>query len=147
MKEITVFVDGACFGNPGPGGIGVAFYEGKERGIPIRSLSEPLSQTTNNVAEYSALIVALHTAINYYQGETILVLSDSQLVVEQVNGNWAVNDPKMVSLCREATHLFNQLPFCTIRHINREDNTVADALAQKAVRKGIRNEKKGRQMF
>lgn len=131
-KKMTkeIYVDGACSGNPGPMRI-AAFSNDPKITITMPALSVDGNNIgTNNIAEYLALIYGL--SIAQHIEDDIVIKSDSKLVVEQVNGNWKVKDPKLISLCADARllietreQLFNAST--TLVFIHREHN-LADKL-------------------
>ena len=83
MKEsLTINIDGASRGNPGPAAIGVVI---QSKGKCVKEISQTIGETTNNVAEYTALIYALQEAVKR-QAKFVEVLTDSQLVCAQVKG-------------------------------------------------------------
>jgi len=137
MRHLT-FVDGSSLGNPGSGGIGIAIYKFTDPNVPIRSISESIGLSTNNEAEYYALIRGLQTAIEMKLDE-VSIFSDSKLVVEQVNGNWKVREPRLIILYQGAKRLmellFESISSCTLAYIPRRKNAAADILAQNAARK------------
>lgn len=131
-----IYIDGASRGNPGPAGIGVVFIEPStgiaqqttQALIPIHQFSKSLGETTNNVAEYQALICALEEAVRHgYQ--TLMIKSDSELLVRQMNGQYKVRNPNLRRLHGAALQLLQSFRHCSIRHIPREQNTLADRLA------------------
>lgn len=123
-------VDGAARGNPGPAAIGVVIRDGQ--GKVIKEISEYLGRKTNNEAEYQALIRGLTEAIQ--QGATeVDVMSDSQLLVEQMNGRYKVRTAHLLPLHEKAVSLFRQLDKCTIQHVPRQRNARADLLANQAL--------------
>ena len=127
-----IYIDGASRGNPGPAGIGVVFIEPSPRSaravIPIRQFSKSLGETTNNVAEYQALICALQEASRHgYQ--TLVIKSDSELLVRQMSGRYKVRNPSLQLLHHTAVVLTRNFQHCSIRHIPREQNARADRLA------------------
>src|ERR1700728_4721620 len=85
---VTAFCDGGSRGNPGPAGYGV-FIEGAN-GEKLAELSEYLGKTTNNVAEYSALLAAVEWAVQHGHGR-LRVVADSELLVKQIQGRYKVN--------------------------------------------------------
>src|SRR3989338_4442791 len=122
-KECEVYIDGASRGNPGPSGLGVAFIDGN--GSSIRQISRYIGETTNNVAEYLALIYALQEALIYgYTG--LMVKSDSELLVRQIKGQYRVRDAQLRILHDLAVHLIGAFRRCIIEHIPRTQNTLAD---------------------
>jgi len=130
---ITANVDGGARGNPGPAGYGA--YIRDTSGTVIAQLSEYLGHKTNNFAEYSALLAALEYAVT--NGHRALkVISDSELMVRQMNGQYKVNSPDLKPLYEKARSLARQLDKFTIQHVLREQNRHADKLANEAMDRG-----------
>lgn len=129
MKAI-LHTDGGARGNPGPAGIGAVLYD--ESGAEIAWLSQSLDATTNNVAEYKALIAGLEMALERGLTE-IEVKCDSQLVVSQVKGDWKIKNDRLRSLAAKAEMLLNRFERFTLEHVRRESNRRADALANEAM--------------
>ena len=130
---ITAYCDGGSRGNPGPSGYGV-FIQG-EAGETVGELSEFLGVKTNNVAEYSGLLAALGFAIEH--GHTHLrVVSDSELMVKQMKGQYRVNSPDLKPLYEEAKRRAGQLKKFEMQHVLRGKNKEADRLANEAMDKG-----------
>ncbi len=127
---LTAYIDGASRGNPGPGAIGVIIE--KER-RPLLELSQYIGHTTNNVAEYTALITAIEETLRL-GGEHLHVFSDSQLVVRQMDGSYKVKSPNIVPLFQRASTLCQRLKSFHIEHIERAVNSRADDLADRIVR-------------
>ena len=126
---ITVHIDGASRGNPGNAGIGIhAVKDGKA----LLNIGEYIGKTTNNVAEYSALIRALEELL-IIGVKKAKFFSDSQLLVEQIKGNYKVKDEKLKLLFGQAKSLILKLDEFKIEHIPREKNKIADALANKGI--------------
>jgi ribonuclease HI len=119
-------IDGAARGNPGPAGAGV-HIEAVD-GRAAEELFEALGKATNNVAEYSALLLALTRAAEL-KAETVEILSDSLLLVQQVNGVFKVKAPHLIPLVSDAVRRAKQFRRFSIRHIPREKNSLADRLA------------------
>lgn len=130
MKRAVLYADGACRGNPGPAGSGAALVN--EEGHVVAEAMRHLGHGTNNVAEYTALIIGLEEA-RRHDVEELEVRMDSKLVVEQMNGRWRVRDAKLIPLAIRARELFAQFPKRQIRHIPRDQNAIADALANRAI--------------
>ncbi len=126
MELWTANVDGAARGNPGPAGIGVVIVDGD--GNVVKEIGEPLGRTTNNVAEYSAMIRALEEARSL-GCERIRVLTDSELMAHQINGKYAVKAPHLVPLFQRARTLLAQFDHAIVSHVRRELNRRADALS------------------
>ena len=130
-RRSEVFIDGASHGNPGPAGIGVVFTDGGER--PVRQLGKYIGETTNNVAEYLALLYALQEALQ--AGYTTLTIkTDSELLARQINGQYKVRDATLRLFHDLAIHLMRGFASCEIRHVPRTENTLADRLAGHAVK-------------
>jgi ribonuclease HI len=129
---VTAYVDGASRGNPGPAGFGV--YMTTDQGEVIES-SGYLGVTTNNVAEYSALLEAL--TIARQEGATeVEIISDSLLLVNQMLSKFRVKHANLIPLHGKARRLASGFPRFTIRHIMRAGNKEADRLANLAVDRG-----------
>lgn len=127
---IKAWVDGGARGNPGPAGYGVLLTdtEGHEIGRSWGYLGE----STNNVAEYNALIRALELALDQKASE-LIVHTDSELVQRQVTGQYKVRKPHLVPLLRRVRELSAKLETFRIVHVRREENQQADALANDAM--------------
>ncbi len=132
---ITINIDGASKGNPGPASIGVAFYEkkkGSDKSL-INEVSEFIGNTTNNIAEYSALVKALEISVQ--QGyKNIEIYSDSELVVKQIKKIYKVKDANIKELFDKANSLIEKISSFKIIHIPREENLKADKLANNALK-------------
>jgi len=124
--RFRAFIDGAARGNPGPAGAGV-HIEAVD-GRPAEELFAALGKATNNVAEYSALLLALARAAELH-AETVEILSDSLLLVQQVNGVFKVKAPHLIPLVSDAVRRAKQFRRFSIRHVPREKNGLADRLA------------------
>ena len=125
-------MDGASRGNPGPSGYGV--YLELDSG-EIVEVAGWLGVTTNNVAEYSGLIEALTVARN--SGVTEMeIISDSELLVKQMLGQYRVKHPNLVPLFRQARTIASGFRRFSIRHTLRAGNKDADRLANLAVDRG-----------
>ena len=129
MKYV-IYCDGAAKGNPGPAGAGFAVYD--ETGVLIHSVAVPLGNTTNNIAEYSALIEAAEfiKTLNPARADFML---DSELLVRQLSGQYKVRAEHLIPLHRKLTLLLAGLN-CSCTHIPREKNKIADKLANEGVR-------------
>ncbi len=132
MTRLILFIDGACKGNPGAAGIGILITD--SAGETLAEIGEGIGQTTNNVAEYRALIRGLQEA----QGrgaESVLVHTDSQLMARQMEGRYKINAPHLRALQQEAQALCRLFPGgVTLTHILREGNARADQLANQGAR-------------
>lgn len=124
-----VYFDGACHGNPGPGAVGWVLVNGD--GI-VADGGERIGETTNNRAEYEALIRAL-TAAYEFGFDRVDVRGDSELIVRQVRGEWNTNDPELRELRVTARELLDRFDAWTLEHVPREVNERADELATEAL--------------
>ncbi|HEX4038143.1 MAG TPA: ribonuclease HI family protein [Acidobacteriaceae bacterium] len=138
---VTAYCDGGSRGNPGPAGYGV-FLQGSD-GEKVGELSEFLGKTTNNVAEYRALLGALAWALE--QGRSRLrVVADSELLVKQIQGRYKVASPDLRPLYEEAKRRIARLDGFRIEHVLRGKNREADRLANLAMDKGTGRPAAGR---
>ncbi len=135
--EIIIFVDGASKGNPGAAGIGVLVTD--VDGVVLAEIGEGIGQTTNNVAEYKALIRGLEEA-QARGAQRVTVHTDSQLMARQMEGRYKINAPHLKTLQQEASALCRLFPGgVTLTHILREGNARADQLANQGARQAAIN--------
>ena len=134
MKELEIFIDGASKGNPGPSGIGVVILQGNET---IGNIPTFIGNTTNNVAEYTALIYGLQEALKL-KAESIKINTDSQLLHRQLNKTYKVKSPNIIGLHNQVTHLLSGFRHISITNIPRENNKGADKLATLAIKKQLK---------
>jgi ribonuclease HI len=130
MSELIAYVDGGSLGNPGPSGIGVVIRGAADD--PIR-IAKWIGRQDNNVAEYVALLEALQCAVRM-KAKALHVYSDSQVVVRQMTGEYLCRSPRLYSLHWVCRKLARSLQF-SISHIDREQNSEANRLANAAVRR------------
>src|SRR5256884_9423199 len=130
LKVLRLFTDGASRGNPGPAGIGVVIED--ENGMRLRGLHRWLGVTTNNEAEYHALIEGLRAGKDW-KPDRLEVYLDSKLAVEQMNGRDSNKHPELIPLHEKATELLREFPEVQVAHGEREKNRGADSLANKAI--------------
>jgi probable phosphoglycerate mutase len=128
--EIVAYIDGGARGNPGPAGFGVRI-EGSH-GTLIEELSESIGTATNNVAEYRGLLAALEWA-RAHGSRSVHVRSDSQLLVQQMLGNFKVRHAGLQPLHARARLLAGEIGRVTFEHVRRDDNKHADRLANAAM--------------
>ncbi len=133
---LVASIDGGARGNPGPAGYGVVIED--EMGRPVAQLSEFLGRQTNNYAEYSGLLAALNYALRH-GFKALKVISDSELMVKQISGEYKVSSPTLQELHQRAIKLIDQLECFEIKHVQREKNREADRLANLAMDRGIAN--------
>jgi ribonuclease HI len=128
---IHAFTDGASRGNPGHSGIGVILKD--EEGRVLTSVAEYIGRTTNNLAEYTALITCLELVLR--QGcKNLVVHSDSELLVRQMQGKYKVKDARLKRMVARAHTILDSAPFQhEFRHITRERNKEADHLANQGI--------------
>ncbi|MDH4071459.1 MAG: ribonuclease HI family protein [Ignavibacteria bacterium] len=125
------YTDGASRGNPGESGIGLLLKD--EDGRTVMTLGAYIGQATNNVAEYTALITLLKR-MNEYPCTRLVVFSDSELMVKQMNGQYKIKNPDIKRCHAEIRGLLSRSPFqFEIRHIPRETNREADQLANAGI--------------
>jgi ribonuclease HI len=136
---LLIHTDGACSGNPGPAGIGVVVR--LEDGTELLSWGESIGKTTNNVAEYRAMIAGLEKALELGAG-AVQLRADSQLVVRQVNGRYKVKNARMKKLHTRVMDLLGQIDEWKAVYVPREQNAEADALASAAVKKAKKRKAK-----
>lgn len=129
-SKLIIYSDGGARGNPGPAGIGAVIYD-EEKNI-VHEISEYLGETTNNQAEYRAVIAAIEK-LKEFEVEELNFFLDSELVVKQLNGQYKVKNAGLAPLfvkIHNARQSFKKVTFC---HVRREYNKEADALANKAM--------------
>ena len=131
--DCVAFIDGASSGNPGPSAYAYLIRHG---GDILRGAGY-LGRDTNNYAEYQALLHCLRRAIKM-GCRSLIVYSDSQLLVRQVGGEYKVRDPRLKRLRDEAVELISRFHSFEIKHIPRELNSDANKLAVKALAKALR---------
>jgi len=131
-KRLTLYVDGASRGNPGPAAIGVVIKD--EKGATALRMSSSIGRATNNQAEYSALITALEEA-KRLGAEHVDIRTDSQLMAEHIQGNYKVRNAHIRPLFEEVKRLLAAFKSYGIDHIPRERNGEADSLANEALNK------------
>jgi ribonuclease HI len=130
---LTANIDGGARGNPGPAGYGVLVRNAT--GEKVAELSEYLGHQTNNFAEYSGLLAALRYALEH--GGALRVISDSELLVKQIKGQYKVKSPGLRELYDAAQDLISRLEYFRIEHALREKNRDADCLANEAMDRGM----------
>jgi ribonuclease HI len=122
MDNLIVYTDGGARGNPGPAAIAVLIYDGK--GKLLQSHSEYIGETTNNVAEYRAVLKALKLAKRHGKGDVACTM-DSQLVAMQLSGKYRIKKPhlrELSGLVRKEEKNFKSLSYS---HVRREDRRVS----------------------
>ncbi|MBA7652719.1 Bifunctional protein [subsurface metagenome] len=130
IKRVVIFADGASRGNPGSAAIGATIKN--KRGKLITFISQRIGRTTNNQAEYRAIIAALEETIRLGVKQ-VEIKMDSELIVKQINGEYRVKKATLKPLYQQVKQLLGSLEDFTITHIPRQQNTEADNLANKAL--------------
>ena len=130
-EKVTIFTDGASKNNPGPSAIGVVIKD--QQGQTITRISQGIGHSTNNQAEYKAIITALKEAIRL-GARQVNLNSDSELVVRQLKGRYRVKNAALKPLCQQVKQLQSHLESFTINYIPREQNREADSLANAALK-------------
>jgi ribonuclease HI len=134
-KVMVAHVDGGSRGNPGPAGYGAYITDGEGR--RLAELNDFLGVQTNNFAEYSGLIAALEYAVEHGYG-TVKAVSDSELMVKQMKGQYKVRSEALLAIYGEAKALVRKLDRFEIRHVLRHLNKDADRLANEAMDRGMK---------
>lgn len=130
--HLKIFTDGGARGNPGPAGTGFVIWDDDE--LVYRG-GEYLGETTNNVAEYTAVIHALEKA-KTLGGQKIALYLDSELVVKQLQQKYKVKNPDLAKLFVKVWNLMQQFSQVTFTHVPREQNTEADRQVNLAIDRG-----------
>jgi len=133
--KLIIFTDGGARGNPGPGGAGAVIKN--EKGEIIKTISKFLGHSTNNQAEYQAMILALEEA-KKLGGEELSCYSDSELMVNQLNRIYKVKDKDLAPLFLKVWNLSLNFKKIKYHHVFRENNKEADRLMNEALdREGV----------
>src|ERR1700712_1770809 len=130
MGKLTVNVDGGARGNPGPAAIGVVVRN--DDGAVVEQVGETIGETTNNVAEYRAVLGGLELAAAHGADEVELI-GDSELIVRQIEGRYKVKHADMKELHSQAKTMLADFDSWSIRHVKRAENADADALVNEAL--------------
>lgn len=133
FMKLIIYTDGGARGNPGPAGIGGVLYN--ESGEKIHEISEYLGETTNNQAEYRAVLRGLQEA-KKQGGRELSFYIDSELVVKQLNGEYKVKNKELQPLFVQIYNLTLEFKKVTFSHVQRELNKEADKLANQAMDEG-----------
>ncbi|MFN3605340.1 MAG: ribonuclease HI family protein [Leptonema sp. (in: bacteria)] len=154
-NTIVIFCDGASKGNPGHSGIGAVAYLLKDFSNKdfldfmntfhyekkLFELSQYIGVNSNNFAEYTSLKLALEKVLEIFQKNqllkdlALLIFMDSELVVNQLNGIYKVKNSNLKNIYNEVQEILKKFPNWKIQHIPREQNQVADRLANLSLKK------------
>jgi len=129
-KKVIIHTDGGARGNPGPAGIGIVIEDTDNQ--KKYHFKKYIGKTTNNQAEYQALLFALEKAHEMNSDEALCYL-DSELVVKQLHGTYRVKDQKLAPLFMKVWNLTQQFKKITFTHVRREYNKEADLLVNMAI--------------
>ncbi|HZX95117.1 MAG TPA: ribonuclease HI family protein [Myxococcales bacterium] len=134
-RVVRVYSDGAARGNPGPAGAGAVLTDGS--GKVLARLGRYLGRQTNNVAEYQGLLLGLQHAkeLGYREVE---VRADSQLLIRQLKGEYAVRHAGLKPLHAEALRLLRGFDRYHLQHVPREENALADEMSNRAIDEEMR---------
>lgn len=133
MHKLTTFTDGGARGNPGPAGIGIVI---ENAGEVVEKFGRYIGETTNNQAEYQALVAALVRA-SELGAEEVECRLDSELVVKQMRGEYKVRDKGLQDWFLRAWNLGTKFKKVSYHHIRRELNSAADAEVNAAIDKHL----------
>ena len=128
--KVRLYTDGGARGNPGPAAYGYVLEA--EDGTVLAAEGEAIGEATNNVAEYSGLIAGLAKAIELHVPD-LEVVSDSELMVKQMRGEYRVKNEALRELSLEAARLARRLKNVEYRHVKRAHNELADKLVNEAL--------------
>jgi ribonuclease HI len=128
--KARLFTDGGARGNPGPAAYG--FVLETEDGTVLAAEGEAIGVATNNVAEYSGLVAGLRKALELHVPD-VEVVSDSELLVKQMRGEYRVKNEALRALFVEASTLARRLQSVEYRHVKRAHNELADRLVNEAL--------------
>jgi ribonuclease HI len=129
-KGLSIYIDGAAKGNPGPAGIGVVLRDADN--VLVKNINRFIGIATNNVAEYTALITGMEEA-RKLKFKEITINTDSELLAKQLGGEYKVKSPALKDLHSKVSRLLDDFGYVSINNIPREKNKDADRLANKAI--------------
>jgi len=128
--KVYLYVDGAARGNPGPAGIGVVVKDEEDK--VLLEVADYVGKTTNNIAEYMALIRGLEEVLDLGH-KSVEAYSDSELMVKQLNGEYRVKNEGLQPLYLHTRSLIKKFTHFSLEHTPREGNQHADKLANKGI--------------
>lgn len=136
VAEVLIHADGGARGNPGPAAIGAVVLDPTTSPpTPLTTVSERIGVTTNNVAEYRAVIAGLEAAAPY-RARVLRLRADSMLVIRQLEGRWRVKHANLRPLHAQARALLEGYEVVDLAHVPREQNVDADLLVNAALDAG-----------
>ena len=133
--RVLLYTDGGSRGNPGPSAIGILLYS--QEGMLLESHKEYIGHSTNNQAEYAAVLKGLGIAREFTQGGEVLCHSDSKLMVSQLSGTFRVKEPKLIESLRKVKESEREFSLVRYIHLSRTDPRIrlADALVNRVLDK------------
>jgi ribonuclease HI len=134
MEKVIIYTDGGARGNPGPAGIGAVIFDEEKKEI-LGKYKKFIGKTTNNQAEYQAVVLGLEKALALGAKEVELRL-DSELVCKQINGEFKLKNPDFQPHFIKIHNLKLEFKKVEFKHVRREQNKIADALANEAMDEG-----------
>ena len=135
IQHVRIYTDGGARGNPGPAGSGAVIkflHEDGTEGETLAAIHKYIGETTNNQAEYYAIIIGLKKAKELGAKRVELVM-DSELAVKQLNGQYRVKNAGLAERFLEVKNLMQHFESVRVRHVRRELNKEADALSNAAM--------------
>ena len=127
---IVAYIDGGARGNPGPAACAVVVEAAD--GTRLDAFSKRLGRATNNVAEYQGLLAALKYALAHGRLH-LKVISDSELLVRQIHGQYKVKNRDLKALHQQARQMISRFATFSIEHVRRDENRDADSLVNEAL--------------
>lgn len=129
-KKLHLYIDGGSRGNPGPAGIGIIILDSKRK--KLKEIFKYIGETTNNIAEYTALVHGLEEAL-MLKADEVVINMDSELVAKQISGDYKVKNVDIKPLFERALGILRKFSSFEIKRIDRSKNKEADRLANKAM--------------
>lgn len=128
--KIIIYTDGGSRGNPGPAAIGAVLYNQDQK--IVATISAYIGETTNNQAEYQALLAAVKKVHDFHPDEVVCYL-DSELVVKQMNRIYKIKDLGLQKIYIQLLHEIKNIPSISFHHVPRAQNKEADRLVNQAL--------------
>ena len=131
-KKLIIYTDGGARGNPGPAGIGVVILDAKDENKILGQYKKYIGETTNNQAEYAAVVLGLEKAKGMKVKE-VEVRMDSELICSQLNGTFKIKNPEFQTSFIKIWNLRQSFKRVTFKYIPRTQNRLADKLVNQAI--------------
>jgi len=135
-KKLIIYTDGGARGNPGPAGIGIVVCHGQNENNILGQYKKYIGETTNNQAEYQAVVFGLQKA-KEMKAEEVEVRLDSELVCSQLNMEYKIKNKDFQDSFIKIWNLRQSFKKVTFKHIRREQNRLADKLVNQAIDKKL----------